>query len=93
MPEQLERDASSTAAPADADRPRPGRIDYTNPQLIRLLREASRPGSPAVRANSAIRPRGEADALAAARGIATGTLMGAMAWAGFLMGLWLLLHP
>ena len=84
MVRQLERDRPIAAG---ADRRRPGRVEHANPHLIALLRSAPRPRTGA----GAVAGR-EADMLAAARGIGLSTALGTMAWTGFLLGLWLLLH-
>ncbi len=87
-----ERDDGITARSAGPDRRRPGRVEIANPHLVRLLREASVPAAPSARSEVAYRSSREADSLAAARGIGAAAILGAMAWAGFLMGLSLLLH-
>ena len=85
MVQQLERDGRTDAG---AERRRPGRVEYTNPHLIKLLRAAS-----AARLDAVYLSQREADSLAAARGIGASAILGATAWAVFLMGLWFLLHP
>jgi hypothetical protein len=92
VPEQLEHDTGMIASPAGAERRRPGRVEYANPHLVRLLRHAAATPITAD-ADAAHRSRRAADNLAAARGIGVSALLGAMAWAGFLTGVWLLLRP
>ena len=89
MVEVLERDART--AVAGVDRRRPGRVEYANPHLVKLLRRAPTAEAPAA-ADVVYRSPREADSLAAARGIATASIFGAMAWAGAAMGVWLLLR-
>jgi hypothetical protein len=88
MFQQLERDGRIAAFDAGAERRRPGRVEYTNPHLLKLLR--AKP--PAVRSDAVYASEREADSLAAARGIGASAISGAMGWGGFLMGLWFLLH-
>jgi hypothetical protein len=75
------------------DRRRPGRVEYQNPDLVDLLRDEAHADTVPDQSigNLADVATGiEEDALAAARGVGTGMLVGACIWtiAGF--GLWLL---
>jgi hypothetical protein len=88
MIQQLERDGRIAAVDAGAEHRRPGRVEYTNPHLLKLLRAAS-----GARPDALYRSQREADSLTAARGIGASAILGAMAWAGSLTGLWFLLHP
>src|SRR4051794_2229805 len=93
MLEQLERNATMAAPDARAQRRRPGRLEYTNPHLIKLLRAAPKVEAPPAPPEALYRSPREADSLAAARGIGASSIVGAMTWAGALMGLWFLVHP
>jgi hypothetical protein len=76
------------------DRRRPGRVDYQNPDLVHLLRgEADTATVPdqSVGDLADVETGIEADSLAAARGVGTGTLVGAFIWTIAGLGLWLLL--
>jgi hypothetical protein len=72
---------------AASDRRRPGRVDYSNPHLISLLRgEASSVGP-----NVGKLPIGEVDSLSTARGIGVSVVLGVLAWAAIAVVLWLVL--
>lgn len=92
MPEQLDRDGRNSDTVATPDRRRPGRVAYTNPHLIELLRKPSAPSAPAADDKARYLSPREADSLAAARGIGLATVLGALCWAVLAFGLWLLLH-
>ena len=64
------------------ERRRPGRIEYTNPALIALLRAPSAPPETEELADNP---------LATARGIGVGLLLAIPAWAGLGILVWLLM--
>ena len=75
------------------DRRRPGRLRTDNPHLIALLRQPASDGT-APEAEAAdklmliIEPDDEDDPLAAARGLAIGTVGGMLLWAGIGFCVW-----
>jgi hypothetical protein len=76
------------AAPDPAiavERRRPGRAEYENPALVALLRE---PAAVPVEANPAA---DTGDDLNPARGLAIGTVMGAIMWGALGMTIWYVL--
>ena len=80
-----ERDGKDFTVAA-SDRRRPGRVDYSNPHLISLLRGEAPPVGPNVEL-----PIGEVDSLSTARGIGVSVVLGVIAWVAIAAGLWLVL--
>ncbi len=70
-----ERDGKDFTVAA-SDRRRPGRVDYSNPHLISLLRAESPVGP-----NVGELPIGEVDSLSTARGIGVSVVLGVLTWA------------
>jgi hypothetical protein len=91
MTGQLERDGRIADGSAAPDRRRPGRVAYTNPHLIELLRESPGPLVSPTDDNTGDVSRAT-DSLAAARGIGLAAVLGTLCWAVLAFGLWLLLH-
>jgi hypothetical protein len=73
--------ATVTALPF-GERRRPGRVEYTNPALVALLRAPSAEPDTTEIAD---------DPLAPARGIGVGVLLAIPAWAGIAVLVWLLM--
>lgn len=82
--------AASTIRTRLRDRRRPGRVDYNNPDLVALLRDASHPAATQDPADSSIVFPSE-DALGPARGIALGVVVSGLAWAVIVGSIWILL--
>ena len=82
--------AASTILTRLRDRRRPGRMDYSNPDLVALLRDASNPADTQDPADSSIVFPSE-DALGPARGIALGVIISGLAWAVIVGSIWALL--
>ena len=72
--------------PDVTDRRRPGRVNYSNPALIALLRKPA--ADPAEREGVGHLD----DAIAPARGIMIGVPIGALIWCAIALGLWYLLR-
>lgn len=92
-----ENDLGGVSSPEDStltDRRRPGRVDYQNAHLVDLLRRAgSGAEAPEAADNLAAPPADsdtDVDALAPARGVLLGSLIGAIAWIAIGLAIWLL---
>ena len=88
-----EQPGAEAKTPAVADRRRPGRMENVSPHLIGLLRADHGAANPeAFDSDSLDEPAGiEEDRgdLAPARGIIAACLLGALAWAAIVAGIWL----
>ena len=82
--------AASTIRTRLRDHRRPGRVDYSNPALVSLLRDASNAAVAPDPADSSIVFPSE-DALGPARGIALGVVVSGLAWAVIVGSIWILL--
>ena len=74
---------TQSPSPVAADRRRPGRVNYTNPTLVDLLRAP--PDATAEPAETVEEPE---DGLAPARGIVLGVMIGAVMWGMLAASLW-----
>jgi hypothetical protein len=72
-------DPPAMQVPTIGDRRRPGRVEYTKPNLIALLREPSWIGASEIE---------EGDPLAPARGIIVGFALAAPVWIGIGLLVW-----
>lgn len=77
----------SPSPAAVADRRRPGRVNYTSPTLVDMLR-----GQPDATAEPAEATDELEDGLAPARGIVLGVMIGAVMWGTLAAFLWFWLH-
>jgi hypothetical protein len=71
------------------DRRRAGRVEYRNPSLVSLLRDASNPGVEPGSADDANAVEA-GDPLRAARGIALGVVISGLAWILISSSIWML---
>jgi len=87
-------DVSSSGDVTVTDRRRAGRVDYKNAHLVDLLRRPGGSGRPNEAADdpvgSAADPDPDVDALAPARGVLLGSLIGAVAWIAIGLAIWLI---
>jgi len=92
-----ENDLGGVSSPEDStltDRRRPRRVDYKNAHLLDLLRRAGRGAEATEAADNLAAPPADSDtdvdALAPARGVLLGSLIGALAWIAIGLAIWLL---
>jgi hypothetical protein len=90
-------EGQTTDSPTFVDRRRPGRVEYSSPQLIEMMRGQTRL-DPAASLNTCIPfenlgiASDDSDNLSAARGILTGVVLALPLWALIGAGAWFLLR-